>query len=82
MRKYLLAKRGWDDTKDKQLVTECTDQVEQAVRDFEAIDPPHPADIFNHMYAEMPWHLQEQKEEMLASPGRIHEVNHGTFING
>jgi pyruvate dehydrogenase E1 component alpha subunit len=69
MRKYLIAKRGWDDTKEKELVTECTDQVEQAVRDFEALEPPHTTDIFNYMYAEMPWHLQEQKEEMIARLG-------------
>jgi len=65
MRKYLIAERVWDDEKDTELVTECTNQVEQAVRDFEALQPPHPTDIFDHMYAEMPWHLREQKEDML-----------------
>jgi pyruvate dehydrogenase E1 component alpha subunit len=69
MRKYLMANRGWDDEKETELVTECTDQVEQAVRDFEAIAPPHPTDIFNDMYAEMPWHLREQKEELLGHLG-------------
>ncbi|MGO9567458.1 MAG: pyruvate dehydrogenase (acetyl-transferring) E1 component subunit alpha [Desulfomonilaceae bacterium] len=70
MRKYLMAKRGWDDEKEKVLVTECTDGVEQAVHDFEAVEPPLPTDIFNHMYEDMPWHLREEKEEMLRHLGQ------------
>jgi pyruvate dehydrogenase E1 component alpha subunit len=69
MRKYLIAERNWDDEKDKDLVTECTEKVEQAVHDFEAVEPPHPTDIFDHMYKDMPWHLQEEKEEMLEHLG-------------
>jgi len=69
MRKFLMANEGWDDEKETDLVTECTDRVEQAVRDFEAVAPPHPTDIFDHMYAEMPWHLREQKEELLGHLG-------------
>jgi pyruvate dehydrogenase E1 component alpha subunit len=65
MRKYLTAEKGWDDKKDEELVGECTEKVEQAVRDFEAVEPPEPADIFDHMYAEMPWHLREERKEML-----------------
>lgn len=64
MRKYLTAKRDWDDEKEKALVMECTEQVEQAVRDFEAVEPPKPTDIFDYMYKDMPWHLREEKEEM------------------
>jgi pyruvate dehydrogenase E1 component alpha subunit len=69
MRKYLKAKRDWDDEKEKDLVTECTDEVEKAVQDFEAVEPPNPTDIFNHMYKDMPWHLREEKEEMLRHLG-------------
>lgn len=69
MRKYLMANGGWDDEKETTLVTECTDQVEQAVHDFEAVEPPHPTDIFDHMYKDMPWHLREEKEEMLRHLG-------------
>jgi pyruvate dehydrogenase E1 component alpha subunit len=69
MRKYLMASGGWDDEKETTLVTECTDQVEQAVHDFEAVEPPHPTDIFDHMYKDMPWHLREEKEEMLRHLG-------------
>jgi pyruvate dehydrogenase E1 component subunit alpha len=65
MRKYLMAKKGWNGEKEEGLVNECTEKVEQAVRDFEALEPPKPTDIFNYMYADMPWHLREEKEEML-----------------
>jgi len=65
MRKYLTATRGWNEGKESDLIAECTAQVEQAVKDYEAIQPPHPADMFGHMFAQEPWHLREQKEELL-----------------
>lgn len=70
LRKYLTAEYGWNDEKETQLVTECSAEVEQIVRDYEAFPHPQPTDIFDHMYAEMPWHLKEQKEEMLRHLGQ------------
>lgn len=65
MRKFLTAHRGWTDEKDSELTEECSAEVEQAVKEYEATSGRNPAAIFDHMYAEMPWHLKEQKEEML-----------------
>lgn len=70
IRKYLIAEQGWDNEKDVKLVAECAAEVEQIVRDYEAFPHPEPTDIFNHMYAEMPWHLREQKEEMIRHLGQ------------
>ncbi len=69
MRAYLTKEHGWDEQKDADLVSECTAEVEQAVRSYEAVTPPEPADLFDHMYAEEPWNLREQREEMLRSLG-------------
>lgn len=65
LRKYLIASQGWDEQKDADLTSECTAEVEQAVRDYEAFPPPEPTDLFNHMYAEEPWNLREQRQEMI-----------------
>jgi len=70
MRKFLLAQRGWTEQKEAELVAECTAEVEQAVRDYEATPLPEPGDMFNHMYAEMPWNLKEQREEVLRHLGQ------------
>jgi pyruvate dehydrogenase E1 component subunit alpha len=69
MRKYLTAKRGWDDKKEAGLQEEITAKIEEAVTAFEETEPPNPAEIFNHMYYEMPWHLKEQRQQMLGQLG-------------
>jgi pyruvate dehydrogenase E1 component alpha subunit len=69
IRKLLEAQLGWDESQDTQLTEECSAEVEQAVTDFEASPHPDPADIFNYMYAEEPWHLREQREELLQGLG-------------
>ncbi len=69
LRKYLTAKKGWDDKKETDLVSELTAKVEEAVKAFEASPLPNPTDIFNHMYAETPWHLSEQRKEVLQLVG-------------
>ncbi|MEW6139177.1 MAG: pyruvate dehydrogenase (acetyl-transferring) E1 component subunit alpha [Thermodesulfobacteriota bacterium] len=65
MRNFLTKRQGWTEEKEAQLTAECNEEVEQAVKDFEATPNRQPTAIFDHMYAEMPWHLKEQKEEML-----------------
>jgi pyruvate dehydrogenase E1 component alpha subunit len=70
LRKYLTAKRGWDDKKDAELAEECTAEVEESVKAYENVEPAKPTIIFDHLYAEMPWRLKEQKEEMLEHLGQ------------
>jgi pyruvate dehydrogenase E1 component alpha subunit len=66
MRKHLIARRGWDDGKDAELAASCAEEVEQAVRDFEAAAPAHPTEIFDHMYAADHWRLREQRDELVS----------------
>ncbi|MFH1114728.1 MAG: pyruvate dehydrogenase (acetyl-transferring) E1 component subunit alpha [Pseudomonadota bacterium] len=70
IRKYLIAENGWTDEKDAKLVTEVAAEIERIVRDYEAFPHPEPTDIFGHMYAEPPWHLKEQKEELIRHLGQ------------
>jgi pyruvate dehydrogenase E1 component alpha subunit len=64
MQKYLLKKGSWTKEKDKELEEECSGEVEKAVREYEAIEQPDPADMFKFIYREMPWHLKEQMDEL------------------
>lgn len=70
MKKYLIARRDWNDSKDAELITELTEEVERTVKEYEATELPSPLDMFDHLYAEMPWHLKEQREEVRANVGQ------------
>ncbi len=66
-RAYLGARGLWDDAKDAALIAEVKEQVDQAVRVFEA-----PADwaqdtAFDHVYGTDHPHLHEQRAEFLAN---------------
>jgi len=69
LRKYLTKQYEWDEKKEKDFLEEISAEVEQTVRDFEAEPHPEPADIFNFLYHDMPWHLKEEKEELLQRLG-------------
>ncbi|MDZ7402373.1 MAG: pyruvate dehydrogenase (acetyl-transferring) E1 component subunit alpha [candidate division KSB1 bacterium] len=64
LRIYLMAKHGWTEEKEKQLIEELTQEIEQTVREYEAVESPDPTNMFKYMYAEMPWILKEQMEEV------------------
>jgi pyruvate dehydrogenase E1 component alpha subunit len=64
MRKFLQAEHEWDEKKEKDLQDECRAEVEESVKGYENAEPPAPTDIFNHLYAEMPWNLKDQRKEM------------------
>jgi len=70
LKRYLAAERGWDEKKEQSLLDELSAEVEQAVADYEGSSHPDPAEMFENLYAEMPWHLKEQRAEMLRRLGR------------
>lgn len=64
--RYLVAKGHWDEKQEEAAWNESKEKVNQAVTEAEAIGRPKPEDMFDYMYAELPWHLKEQKERLLA----------------
>ncbi|MBN2012295.1 pyruvate dehydrogenase (acetyl-transferring) E1 component subunit alpha [candidate division KSB1 bacterium] len=66
MKKFLVETHRWDEQQDKSLIDECMKQVEQAVKDYEAVGVIEPAEMFKYMYHEMPWHLKEEIDEVKA----------------
>jgi pyruvate dehydrogenase E1 component alpha subunit len=48
------------------LETEVETEIAAAVERFEAMPPPDPVTIFDHVYAERPPHLDDQRTELIA----------------
>lgn len=70
MRKFLSSLHGWNESNETQLVEQVSAEIEEFVREYERRPHPQPAEMFDHTYAEMPWHLQEERAEVIQSPGR------------
>ncbi len=64
LRLHLKQRVGWDDDRDKLIHDEVTEQVKAAIERAEAAPPPSIASMFEDVYAELPWHLREQQQEL------------------
>ncbi len=69
MRKYLSANKDWDDSKENALIEEITEQIENTVKEYESTEAPGVDDMFNYVYSEPTWRLQEQFEEARENAG-------------
>ena len=64
LKTYLITTKKWTEDQDTQLYGKCTEEVENAVKEYEGAEPQNPVSMFTHIYADMPWHLKEQMEEV------------------
>ncbi|MFB0544556.1 MAG: pyruvate dehydrogenase (acetyl-transferring) E1 component subunit alpha, partial [Asgard group archaeon] len=53
-----------DEKFEEEVQKELTELVDKAVKDAEAVPIPEPEEIFKYTYAEMPWNLEEQLEDL------------------
>jgi pyruvate dehydrogenase E1 component alpha subunit len=65
--RYLQQRGQWSEAWERQMLEECTAEVEQAMDEAAAVPPPPPQDMFRYMYAEMTPQLIEQEAALLAS---------------
>lgn len=65
-RRYLEHRRIWLAASEAELEREIGEAITDAVREAEAGPPVPPVDLVEGVYAELPWHLQEQAEELAA----------------
>jgi pyruvate dehydrogenase E1 component alpha subunit len=70
LRHYLETRGWWDEDREAALVEEARVWVDSQVAELEAMPPQDPADIFTHMYAELPSHLAEQLAELREEVGK------------
>jgi pyruvate dehydrogenase E1 component alpha subunit len=61
LRDYLVAAGRWSKDDEEALLEDCGEQVEAAAEEYLAIPPLPPQSMFDHLYAELPRALQEQR---------------------
>lgn len=67
-RAYLVAKGLVDDATDAALHKEFTDEISAVIKEVEAHGPPPRDTLMDDVYATRPWHLEEQRTELLKTP--------------
>ena len=65
LRQYLLRERLWTDAQESAAREASGARVEQAVAEFLAVAPRSPAAMFDHLFAELPAALAEQRDSLL-----------------
>jgi len=70
LKQYLLRERLWSDAQEVAAREASTARVEQAVAEFLAVPAREPAAMFEHLFAELPAALVEQRESLRRGSGR------------
>ncbi len=65
-RKYLESRDFWNEKDEERVWEEAKAEVAQAVEEYEKMPERDVEEIFKYTYAEMPWNLKEQLEELRA----------------
>ncbi len=63
--RFLVKRDLLDEEQDRRVGEEVEEEINEAVRIAEAMDPPAPDGFFDWMFAELPPRLQEQREDLL-----------------
>jgi len=59
-----VARGEWGREQEERLLAECSDEIDAAVAEYEAIPPLSPAAMFDHLYAALPEALEAQREAL------------------
>ncbi|HTJ84800.1 MAG TPA: thiamine pyrophosphate-dependent dehydrogenase E1 component subunit alpha, partial [Polyangiaceae bacterium] len=65
---YLAKHYAWTDDKDKELEAEVDAELRAAIKVSEETAQPSLDSMFEEVFAELPWHLQEQRDELKSGP--------------
>lgn len=68
LRRHLEMRGLVDDASDTALEQELNAQIAAAIAEVEALGAPARETLFEDVYAELPWHLAEQRAELLRTP--------------
>jgi pyruvate dehydrogenase E1 component alpha subunit len=66
--KHLVLRGLWDDAKQRELEAKVDADIKDAVTNAEKLPPPPLESMFEDVYAEPPWHLQEQRAQLVSGP--------------
>ncbi len=68
LRALLIEQQGWDPRRDLDLRRETMIDIEAAVQKAMEAGPPARETVFDHVFAELPQHLETQRDHLLAAP--------------
>ena len=68
VRDYLTRRGAWDDARERALVQEIDARFREAVTIAERTPSPALESMFEDVYESPPWHLQEQRQQLLSGP--------------
>ncbi|MDP4012294.1 MAG: pyruvate dehydrogenase (acetyl-transferring) E1 component subunit alpha [Candidatus Nanoarchaeia archaeon] len=69
LKNYMLKNNFLTEKENKKILKDAEIKVEKAVKKFESVSTMKPEDMFQYMYKEMPWNLQEQLQDLKESLG-------------
>jgi pyruvate dehydrogenase E1 component alpha subunit len=68
LRHHLLAKGTWNDAKQADLEAKIELEIKDVIAAAERVEPPPVESMVEDVYAELPWNLVEEREELLHGP--------------
>jgi pyruvate dehydrogenase E1 component alpha subunit len=68
LRAHVVHRGLLDDAKDAALEQQLNAEIATAIAAVESLGPPARETLFDDVYAELPWHLAEQRDELLRHP--------------
>ena len=68
LRQHLDVRRVWSDAEEKALEADIEAELRDVVAEAEKAPPPSLDSMFDDVYAELPWHLVEQRAELRKGP--------------
>lgn len=68
VRQYLERQGAWDQQRQTELEEQLDQTFRRAVAVSEATPPPSLESMFDDVYAQLPWHLKEQRDQLLRGP--------------
>lgn len=68
LRNHLVASGAWDKAAEDALLKACNEQVQAAAQDYLDTPPPTAAQMFDHLYAQLPAALQKQRATACGNP--------------
>jgi pyruvate dehydrogenase E1 component alpha subunit/2-oxoisovalerate dehydrogenase E1 component alpha subunit len=76
LRAYVVGRGLLDEAADTSLEQELNAEIAAAIAACEKFGPPARETLFDDVYGEMPWHLREQREELLRTPPAAGAAGH------
>ncbi len=80
LRERLVQRKLWDGGQNEALKAELLAEVNRAIEEAEKLPPPPLESLFDDVYAEPPWNLAEQREELLRTMRRAPSGVHGPTV--